>query len=558
MPGLHGGGVRYISEDVKILYVQKGERIFNAAEPGDDLFPAQLKLQLESAAAWRAREADGPALLLDLTSQGAQALPRDAEGDPDVDQVMFYQQIIPGIAPLGPTSGVLRRVADRLTRPARPGDLVSGKPVVPAAYTYFGQFLAHDLSHMTWNATINGWENAQNLHAFDLGSLFGLRVAETALNSVAHAGHDTWIGLDSGSRAADLPRSGADGTAVCTDRRSDSNLGLAQMTVLLMRFHQRAATQAGLSVTSTDQAKSLTRRHVQAVVLTDYLKRLIPDHVYNDVLDHGRKIVATDAAAPFEIPIEFAAACFRIGHSMVRSDYVPWLPDNVLPSFMKRDVSFEDLLDFTRDGGRLASGQLPRNYVQVWRHMAGNPQTPADEAVAAAGIDTSIANELAYVPRRLFEPRAGETLPNSLNLARRTLELGMTLGLPSGQTLYDHIQGEGVAMARAKADVRTFLYDRPSRFDSLYTDTALCTQTPLWLYSLIEAELEPGPCLGEVAGRVVMETFHAAIERAPDTILNPEPTGERILFTRQVHTQSGPQDEFSMADLVAVAAMPDQ
>lgn len=69
------------------------------------------------------------------------------------------------------------------------------------------------------------------------------------------------------------------------------------------------------------KAQQLTRRHLQWVVVHDYLRRLCGDFVVDDILKNGRKLYLPDADdGGAYIPIEFAAAVFRYDHTQVPRD----------------------------------------------------------------------------------------------------------------------------------------------------------------------------------------------------------------------------------------------
>ncbi len=129
-------------------------------------------------------------------------------------------------------------------------------------------------------------------------------------------------GLTPSEKYSDLPRDEF-GEAQIGDGRNDSNLAVAQIYVVLAKFHQETAK----AFKSPDRAKANTLRLVQEAVLFDFLEKVSDPPTYCDILCNGRQLVrpgAFDFSRPFLIPIEFAAACFRIGHSMVREAYTPW------------------------------------------------------------------------------------------------------------------------------------------------------------------------------------------------------------------------------------------
>lgn len=69
------------------------------------------------------------------------------------------------------------------------------------------------------------------------------------------------------------------------------------------------------------------------------------------------------------------------------------------------------------------------------------------------------------------------------------------------------------------------------------------TQTPLWYYILIEAEVQQGGMrMGEIGGRLVAETFHGLVEHSEYSILK-QPGWKPSLPSAQ-------SEHFSMTDLL--------
>ncbi|MDK3019077.1 hypothetical protein QO033_15445 [Pseudodonghicola sp. IC7] len=430
--------------------------------------------------------------------------------------------------------------------------LSAGASGIPAAYTYLGQFLAHDMSFMAWNPLLGGsggWENAQALHALDFSSLFGTAPETGARTSQWEEREDSALGLAAFAspgfqRAFDLPRAGGQGAHCCPDSRADTNLALAQMQVLMTRFHQQASVDLGRTGTA---ARETTQRHLQAVVLTDYLRRIVPDDVFQDVMATGRKLVHTGPGL-FLIPIEFAAACCRFGHSMVRESYVHWAIDYPPGSgFAQQTADLSTLAYFTSHGGGLINGCQPFTWCQAWRHMVENANPDLPPTLRARPIQASLAPMFRELERAQFPDTQDPDATGTFNLAQRTLRRGAALGLPSGQTL-------AAAAGLGGFDVAEFLDARRPRFGALADDATLIAHTPLWFYILAEAETAGGAGLGPLGARVVMETFHAALEAADASIISVAPSGATTVnFTRELRPGDGVAERFALSDVVAVA-----
>ena len=200
---------------------------------------------------------------------------------------------------------------------------------IPVEFTYLGQFIAHDLTHTAFDGNFSNPKNYRS-QAFDLDSVFGaVRADFTPPADLPELG-GLRLGLTAPSQQGydDFPRDNTDkfrGVPCIPDLRNDNNLNVAQLTVAIMKFHWLLAQ---LYPSAPDnELKAMTMRHVQSVVLNDFLPRIVDPHVYNDVRSRGRpdrRRVIFPKSLPrfFQVPVEFAAACFRFGHTLVRNKYI--------------------------------------------------------------------------------------------------------------------------------------------------------------------------------------------------------------------------------------------
>src|SRR5690606_34363642 len=119
---------------------------------------------------------------------------------------------------------------------------------VPAGYTYFGQFIDHDLSLMdrgtgdpgpglpTPCPPVNG-----RSPALDLDSLYGSGFNDATPGFRNQAGRFA-IGTTASGAPMDLPRANPGAgqrVALIVDARNDENLLVAQFQLLLMKHHNR-------------------------------------------------------------------------------------------------------------------------------------------------------------------------------------------------------------------------------------------------------------------------------------------------------------------------------
>jgi hypothetical protein len=394
-----------------------------------------------------------------------------------------------------------------------------GDSRIPAGYTYFGQFIAHDVSFdmskglpesfVTPAATMNA-----RTRGLALDSLYG----------TGPAGRDRRLYADDGVRmrlcplpapGSDLPRR-ADGCAVIADERNDETVSIAQMQVCLMSFHNRVADRLDAARPAGgarfEDVRNVVVQHVLSVVLYDFLWRLVPDEVYFDVFDHGRRLFYPDGVPcgyPLALPVEFTHAAFRFGHSMVRASY-RW----------NRTIEFAtlcDLLKNTHRNGDATFRRLHPDWVIDWRNFidfSGRAGMRARKDINfARKIDTLLTDLLGALPpgeRKHGEPPG---------LATRDLLRSRVLKLPCGQDAAKECYRR-CGLYVGQLGPGDFARIRDQTVRSAIQRYGFDEHTPLWVYVLAEAELEAaGERLGRLGGRIVMEVIHALIEASEPSIL---------------------------------------
>ena len=374
---------------------------------------------------------------------------------------------------------------------------------IPAGYTYFGQFVDHDLTFDTTSSLTDSSKSPTNLRTprLDLDCLYGagpddqpyLYATEDAAGLFRGASLLLGNALEGSPNRRDLLRVG-DGDrarAVIGDPRNDENSIVCNIQAAMIKFHntvvERLAAQPNnLRGTSLFiAARKLVRWTYQRVIVDDFLPRVIEPATYNTF----RTRLENQGEGAFQMykpalrvgmPIEFTGAGYRFGHSMVRTGYKLndahepqkiFTPDRGLQSLMgfgKLDSRhWIEWKRFFPDGNTFsAKGNRPRH----------NDNKEADRLQWAYRIDTSLVNPLANLPDAISK---GDSLAD-LNLRR-----GNVFRLVSGQTVAERL-------GQAPLDQK-YLVVRDSDsapFGYIGIDEDLHTETPLWYYVLAEAQRE--------------------------------------------------------------------
>ncbi len=468
----------------------------------------------------------------------------------------------------------------------------------PAGYTYLGQFIDHDLTFnpveaFAGAAPIVAQQNLRSAR-FDLDSLYGRGPSDQPYlyeadgRRLARGRKLTRGGRD--CAAFDHPRANA--TALLGDKRNDENVLVSQLHGVFAAFHNRVA--ADNPALDFDALRRIVTQHYQWVVLTDFLPRLVGMARMEAVLPGfgaGGRVAETRpqrkltaGLTPGAIPVEFASAAYRFGHSMIRPAYR-------LHQHMAGTPA--ELRDNPGVAGRkliFAAGQMeglngfreyPNDWAIDWR-LFFEIDRKLDLAAVADGarrvqasykLDTSLVNPLAFLPEFSEKLKSGDYARDAngqprpaggltSNLALRNLLRGAQHGLPSGQDVaramgLDPIPDRELKVGKASVEALT-----ENRSITEYGDS-FAGAAPLWFYVLAEAqhdwtgraEASSGSeaernalpsFLGPVGGTIVAETFVALMDADPASLLRADPDW------RPRYLRNG---QFDMAALTDAAGM---
>ena len=406
---------------------------------------------------------------------------------------------------------------------------------IPALYTYFGQFIDHDLT----------FDPASSLQkANDPDALVDFRTPAFDLDNVYGRGPDDqpYMYQADGMRfelgaalsgagdahAADLVR-GPNGRALIGDPRNDENSLVSQLQGLFQRFHNRFVTQN--TDLSFQDVQREVRFHYQFVVLNDFLPRIVHSSVLDELrteglFDSGNLRFYKPKHSPF-LPVEFSVAAYRLGHSMIRPGYR--VNDGVLlPIFPAPAHGLNEGLTGFRpmdpnrgmDWGRFIDVDV--------RAYDGDAAAQQKRLQFAYRIDTALVNILGELP--------AEVAKNPSSLPARNLIRAWRLGLPSGQDV-----ARAMKLTPLKdADIRIgqgLESGLPTKTIADVAGGAFKGRCPLWTYILAEAMLHmeavklpvvedvtiQTPRLGPVGGRIVAEVFLGLMFGDPHSMLNQQP-----------------------------------
>jgi hypothetical protein len=335
-----------------------------------------------------------------------------------------------------------------------------------AGWPFFGQYIAHDItadrSSVKSHVDPSQLRNARSPQ-LNLESLYG---GGPAGNPYLFERDDSAKLLTSpGGR--DVLRN-HEGTAIIGDPRNDSHVFMSQMHLAFVRAHNAFVDMVRAEGTPEhdvfEHAARELRWHYQTVVLREFLPPLVGHDLVASLLAEGPRYYRPRGDA--FIPLEFADAAYRYGHSQIRHRYI--LNDSSEPVRI-----FPELIGFR---------PVTANQEIDWARLFDSPGRPP--AARAKKIDGRLVGALIALPAAV----AGEgDVPELYSLAVRDLERGQGVGLPSGEAIARLLEVEPLSPREVGAEKAGW----PG-------------ETPLWYYILREADVRcGGNRLGPVGARIV-------------------------------------------------------
>ncbi len=382
--------------------------------------------------------------------------------------------------------------------------------MLPAGYTYFGQFVDHDITRddtLLENAGKKSPEETPNLTGpwLDLSQLYG-DGPESDKSGKLYAADGVSFRLgerEPPGEQFDVPLDCETNEPLLADDRDNENVIIRQLHALFLKLHNAAVREIGVGPPSErfERARQRVQWQYQWLIRKDYLREICDEEAYTAVIDKSERLI--DWGNKFSIPIEFSQAAFRFGHSMVRERYR--LNDT------SPNVPLSRLFAETQQ-----TRNLPAELAIDWANFIDTGPT----SETAMAIDTTLVPPLFCLPVKHFHHFISDIPPDQPpQLPVRTLRRGAATGLPTGEEVSCAL---GATQLRAEGREFSTTTDPWILLDEL----GLRGRTPLWYYILVEAEqLKNGRRLGYVGSRIIAEVIEASLWADPDSYLNHEGAG---------------------------------
>lgn len=386
-------------------------------------------------------------------------------------------------------------------------------PCIPAGFTFLGQFIAHDIT--ADRSMLQHHANVDRLHNFrtprlDLECVYAAGPTGSPYLYDLYDPDKLLIGINDAGLPADVPRN-QQGRALVGDPRNDVHLFISQLHLAFLTFHNRVMNHlrdGHTSAATFEEAQRLVRWHYQWIVIHEFLPLTAGEQIVDDILANGPRFYRP-TGQPF-IPIEFADAAYRYGHSQIRAVY-----------------AINDAAQGRVFPDCAGSCPVPQARVVDWRYFFNLDDTHPPQQTRR--IDARLVHPLIDLPPSVV----GDTeLPEYHSLAVRDLLRGHALDLPSG---------EAVAHAMGLTPL--------TREELALDRLGWHSETPLWYYVLKESEVRThGESLGPVGGRIVAEVLIGLIDADPRSYRSVDPDWRPSLPATR-------QDSFTMADLLRFAGV---
>ncbi|MEH2116012.1 peroxidase family protein [Nostoc sp.] len=419
---------------------------------------------------------------------------------------------------------------------------------VSAGYTYFGQFIDHDLTFdntSSLNPADDGEEDRlpTNLRTprFDLDSLYGdgpdaqpFLYAEDGASLLFKDSNQSQSQTTYEQATQDLLRS-PNGRAIIGDKRNDENSIISQIQLAFVKYHNAVVKKISKddeTLTGTalfNQARNEVRWTYQKLVIEDFLPRIVKAEVFADLQEATTPKERKNLYALYthhkrqNLPREFVVAAYRFGHSGVRTGYRLNKETSltIFPSSEDPKPDNDSLLGFEPlpkahvidDWSRFFPNTQPGVFTHEDRSKAADDTINTEVRLQFAyKIDTTLVDPLGVLPPKVLPTSATvgglvkevedtigpkDTLTDEVahpprpSLALLNLLRGNTYKVQGGQAIAHALQRKKfpVEVLEPKyLSTRQPAEDKDKFFQFEQIDSSLQRDTPLWFYILAEAQ----------------------------------------------------------------------
>jgi hypothetical protein len=433
---------------------------------------------------------------------------------------------------------------------------------IPAGYTYFGQFVVHDLTHAVAAPGRGGTAALKNLSTptLDLDTIYGGgpgrcphlfqppyldqpgsdddgqylfhigRTARAAFPQNWQQGHGLPFDLpriDTGNVAGSYASPSAV-TPLVNDDRNDDNLILGQLTAQFLLAHNTVASylrrngdpsHAGRTLDNLESfelAQHFLLKAYRQIVVHDHLQRLLLPGVYTDMIG-GR------LRPQKQLPVEFVFGAARTGHAMVRNSYTVNALIDLESSRLGRLMAFSS-------GSPHPNFPLPADWVVDWSGLLDMPAPdgrPSARPQSARRLSPFLAPTFVY--GQLKGRRTGLEGSLSFHDLWRCYQFGLPTGQECAQRMFpgspQKVLG-GSDMMPTAAFAKLHPAEKLMETLSASANRLFLNETPLSYYLVQEAAVLGGN--GRFLGPLGSHIFATAILHALQTYPQP-PRGQRAL-----------------------------
>ncbi len=323
-----------------------------------------------------------------------------------------------------------------------------------------------------------------------------------------------------------------DGRFLAGDVRAAENPSLTALHTLFVREHNfqvdrlREENPKLTGDELYEQARAITTAEIERITYDEFLPHLLGEHGLSDYKGY-------DPGTDPRISVEFAAAAYRFGHSIVSAETEKLDEQGRVAgeTLSLRDAFFQPPEEFAADSG--ADGML--------RHLAAD---------LSQAMDARIVDDLR---NGLFDPPAGQ------DLAAINIQRGRELGLP-------HLNEMRASLGLEPYTDFEQITDDPDTAQALQQAYGSVDAIDLWVGGLAE-RLEPGAFLGPTFKAIIADQF----ERLRDgdrlwyenqgfdaeTLCEIRDTSLQDIILRNTDTQQLQDDVFVFAERRTAEAEPE-